>query len=192
MKFLKENWFKLIIVLFLLIISVSVLYYFIVNPHNKEKKKNECISLVDENMRQSGKYFSLKEIDSYCSISSNYVLGMFEKIDSCNFELKNIKEDIGKEIIFYKGEIKNNSTKKQKLKSMIAKVYTEDMTYLNEGYKDYDKIMEPGATLPFEVRVLVPYEFKTETEEYDASQNMMIISKTTINKDIYPWFATCK
>ncbi len=194
MKFLKENWFKLIAVFLLLIVSASALYYFIVNPHNKEKKKNECISIKYEGAKQFGIPINsdvLREIDSYCTINMNGALGTFNKIDTCGFELKDVKESRLEDEsywaagtytlwpglnILYKGLIKNSSNKKQILRSMVAKIYTEDMTYLNEGYTDYNKTMEPGTSLPFEVLVSVQDEFKKEI----------------IKKDIYPWFATCK
>lgn len=194
-KFLKENWFKLVVSLALVIISGVILFSYALKPYYKEKKKQACVSSVYENSNANGvviKYEDLKSINSYCESGFDELDYKFKEKQSCSFELNDIKEYKGKygndkysdSYVVYEGLIKNTSSRSQNLKAMIAKIYTGDKVFIADGYTEYAKDIEPNESIPFKVHVLVPTAHETEIRKYFSDRD--------ISKDIYPWFNTCK
>lgn len=59
MPWLKENWFKVGILLVLLTIALSLSYYFIIRPYQNDRPYRECLKTIDPNaafVDVAGKY----------------------------------------------------------------------------------------------------------------------------------------
>ncbi len=47
--FLLQNWFKIVIAIFLLVIGFSIFYYFFLRPYQNDRPYRECIKRIDSN-----------------------------------------------------------------------------------------------------------------------------------------------
>jgi hypothetical protein len=79
----------------------------------------------------------------------------------------------------YEGTIRNLSGRKERLKALIAKFYTEDGVLALTGYTTVEEDMDNGMSVPFTINV-------------QPSSRSVGDSFENLRKDIYPWFSTCE
>ena len=195
-KFIKNNWFKIIVSFFILLIAISISYYFVVNPYLEKESKAECIEFYLKNLKEAGnslKFDSLEKINDGCSDNGPLFFLFEEKnkisnnkeLRKCNFDIANLKKYRGSygpnqnDYLVFEGIIKNNLDTEENLKAMIVKNYNKDNMFISEGFLSINKNIKPGFSISFKVHTLIP-------KEYKAYKNDEIIS------DIYPWFLTCQ
>ena len=173
-KFISGNWFKLIIIIcILLAIFVAWLYINYKIESDSFRKDLQCKS------KNSSYYYN--EATNRCA---TLILPETELPD-CNFEIQDIQEYKGDfnrgdgHYINYEGVMKNKSKNRQYLKAMISKIYTADKILVSDGYTSIGDWVEPGVSIPFKVTSTV-------------NGNKFFNESVQLSPDIYPWFLTCK
>lgn len=144
-EFIKENWFKILIVIVLsLITSIFILsnrYYFI--------QKGTTIIKCD-------KFTGNCEQKSLIEEKLDLIL------PSCNFEINNVIKDGN----YYKGLIKNNSTERHLLKAMIAKIYNSEGVLVASGYESIGDYIEPDKSLSFKIHTFLENDSSLKRDIY--------------------------
>ena len=90
-NFLKNNWFKLVIALVVVLIGFSVVWYFIITPHLNRKKLDKCLDESHEKYDNEWKEYCVldgREIgtDGSCLLDS-------ERADYLNEYFKDKKNE---------------------------------------------------------------------------------------------------
>jgi len=179
-KFIKKNWFKIILVICVISISTGYLWNIKIKIQNDAFNKNiQC--------KKENPISFYNPISNKCENPTRRK----RKRSICNFELKDVREYKGtygenaNSYIVYEGLIKNNSEREELLEAMIAKVYNEKNVFTTEGYTSIKEFIEPGKSLPFKIHTLVPTAHDTVIKKY-------FNESSSLSPDIYPWFLTCK
>lgn len=93
-NYIKNNWFRVSIILIFIIIGFSVSYYFVWLPYNKNKNLNECLIYTMEESQEQNEtitYDDISKIKKLCSSG----LWQAKKLNdntskNCNFEISDI------------------------------------------------------------------------------------------------------
>ena len=89
--FLKENWFKVCIIIAILIIPFSVLWYFVINPYLNSKKLDKC--LVNSKEEYRNRFKSSCVIDGREIGKDGFCLQSSERADKLGEYYKELKND---------------------------------------------------------------------------------------------------
>lgn len=163
-KFIKNNWFKIILATASLIASSTYAFkeYLDYKEQLEIKKAAElpnCNFTVFDTKEYKGRYHNSWNNNNDESTENAYIV--------------------------YEGLIKNNSNRTESLKAMIAKVYNEKDIFISEGYEPQDIQLESEKSVPFKVHTFVNASFDTHVRKYFNESQYF-------KPDIYPWFTTCK
>jgi len=172
MKFIKENWFKVLISFGIIFVLITYSY----NLHQQRKEKEFNMNLK---CQTKGSFYHYNKKTNKCDDAIEIVFS------NCKFKIENLKEyrgSYGKNqngYIVHEGYIRNVSKTAHYLNGMVDNIYSRNGNILlAEGYTSAETTIKPNEAIPFKVHALIP--------------KMHDIDNLAFREDLYPWFLTCK
>lgn len=163
-KFIKENWFRISIIIILLIISLS----YLLNQF-EVYKNNENNNAKTEKLELPNCDFEIVKGETYKDFFDNSK-NIFNPDHPIKFD--------DSYCITYTGTIKNKSKERQYLETMILKMYQKNDVYIDDTYDNIKDWIEPNKLFSYKLRL--------------CSTKIDIRDEFSTKVDIYPWFSTCK
>jgi len=184
---LKKNNFKLInffkifktkkfwVLIMILFISI-IIFGFLQNEIDKKRKEERKCKFILTNIVENRYEEDRDEITSQDNKANGYkpiFSGLFLTSPARHYTYWEID-----------GLLTNN-IKKQLLNSIILKIYTNDdrNILLSEGYYDVKKILEPGQSLPFQIKADINRDDKILSKYFKKDDDVRI--------DVYPYYLFC-
>ena len=176
---IKENWFKISIIIILLIVSLSYsLNQFTIYKNNKNK-----INVKTEKPELPNCDFEIVKGETYKGYFDNSDEGYtynnlnINENNKTNVPIVKYRSYPNSYWITYTGTIKNKSKERQYLEAMILKIYDNNDIFINFASDNKQDWIEPNKLFSYELHSRSEIDIRDE-------------SATKI--DIYPWFKTCK
>ncbi|MCK4797619.1 MAG: hypothetical protein KAT05_09570 [Spirochaetes bacterium] len=163
-KFIKENWFKISIIILLFIVSISYsLNQFTIYKSYKKDDSSQTKNLVFPDCD-----FEIIKGETY--------KGVFRNSKNSGGFINFSKGD--QYWVTYTGTIKNKSDERQYLEAIILKMYDKNDVYIDDQFDMKRDWVEPNKLFSYELHL--------------RSTKIDIRDESFTKVDIYPWFKTCK
>lgn len=175
-KFIKENWFKLVIVVILALVTLSILYYLLINPITKSRFLSNCLQEAEDvyDAREKERMDGLNEVYRERGVKEAKIKELGLKKDQLgasledeirNPEMKNKFKEIELEIL-KKYKCDNPVTR---LTKAFCETYNSEREVVksyknqNEEYKEINSNLDKLTT---EVRELNERDRELNSEEW--------------------------
>ena len=174
-NFIKENWFKISIIIILLVVSLScLLSQFAIYKNNK----NEIIINRDSFPKLPNCDFEIVEGETYKGYFDNSNRDNYDESKNSGMQLIQLPERDNQYWITYTGTIKNKSNERQYLEAMMLKMYDKNDVYIDDQFDMKQDWIEPNKLFSYELHL--------------RSTKVDIRDESSTKVDIYPWFKTCE